>query len=301
MNSETIARVVAALNQHDGLLTVATAKDEGIGKTTLTRAAEAGVMRRTGRNRYSSLDAPPRLLAYRGANLGQDAVLSYRGAAYFWALDGVDQLLLEWSIPHGGRASTPLVYRRRKFDELDVVEKNGVVVTSVPQTILDVGARCDVDTVERAYESALRTGLIDDIEMRDFAARHASWHGAPTLRAVLARRLPGERPTGSDVETIGLQVYRRAGMHPRRQWEVRDERDELLGFGDFGWPPKAFITEFDGLEAHGPEQRQYDYNRQARIEDVGYIFRRFTREDVLHRPKYLVDTTRRGIAIARYL
>jgi very-short-patch-repair endonuclease len=117
----------------------------------------------------------------------------------------------------------------------------------------------------------------------------------------LARRRDGERPTGSDLETLCLQLYRRGGLHPSRQWEVRNGRGELLGFGDFGWPPKAFITEVDGLATHGPEDRQYDYSRQARIEDEGYTFRRFTRDDVLWRAKYVCDTTSRGIALARPL
>lgn len=302
MNTQTATKVMAALNHHGGLLTVASAKEEGIDKVTLKRAADAGVVHHSARNRYTAVDAPPRLLAFRGALLAQEATLGYDGAAHFWGLDAFEEMTLKWCIPHGGRATLPNVRRRRRFDELEIVEANGVRVTSVAQTLLDIAAENDADRVERALESALRKGLAVDAALRDFATHQAiSRPGVRTLRAVLGRRPVGARPTGSDLETLCLQLYRRDGLLPARQWEVLDEDGNLVGFGDFGFPPKAFISEVDGLESHDVENRQYDYNRQARMEDLGYMFRRFTRADVLWRPRYVCGSTRRGLAIARFL
>jgi len=302
VNTDTVARVLAALAEENGLLTVTAANRKGIGRKTLTRAADEGVLRRAARGKYIAPTAPTRALLFRGAEMGGEGALSHRGGAYYWGLDGVDQLILEWSVPHNSRRTGPLVHRRRRFEDLDIVERGGVMVTSVMQTLADAGAVCDADVVERMVESALRKGLTTDEALRAFvASRVRSRHGTPTLRAVLDRREPGERPTGSDIETICLQVYRRAGLAPRRQWRVDGADGELVGFGDFGFPPKAFISELDGLASHDLENRQYDYDRQRRIEDLGYTFRRFTREDVLWRPKYLCDATRRGLVIARYL
>ena len=161
---------------------------------------------------------------------------------------------------------------------------------------------CDADIVERATESVLRMGLATELELHEFATSSLrARHGGPMLREVLKRRPLGARPTGSDVETIGLQVYRRNGLDPHRQWEVLDADGATIGFGDYGFPPKAFISEVDGLGTHDLENRQHDYDRQGRIEDRGYLVRRFTREDVLWRPKYFCDATRRGLAAARYL
>lgn len=301
MNTDTVAKVLAALAANDDVLTIGTAKRAGIDRVVLKRAADAGVILRAARGKYASIDAPPRRLQFKGIQLGCDAVLSYRGGLYFWGLDGIDELTLEWSIPHTTRSSIGLVHRRRRFDELEVVEKAGILVTSVRQTLLDVADTCDADVVERALECALRKGLVEDAEMRDFANAQPYARGGPTLRAVLARRRAGSRPTGSDLETLCLQLYRRGGLHPERQWEVRAEDGSVLGFGDFGFPPKAFISEVDGLATHGSDAAQYDYGRQARIEDLGYTFRRFTRADIVYRPKYVCDVTRRGIARARYL
>jgi very-short-patch-repair endonuclease len=151
------------------------------------------------------------------------------------------------------------------------------------------------------YESALRKDLVDDIEMREWVELHAGWHGAPALRAVMRRRRPGERPTGSDVETICLQVYRRAGIPAVRQYQVVDAYGEHVAFGDFGFPPKACITEVDGLQGHDLERRQHDYDRQGRVEDQGFLVRRFTAEDVKYRGWYVCERTLRAIAMARPL
>ena len=82
---------------------------------------------------------------------------------------------------------------------------------------------------------------------------------------------------------------------------MRNDVGVVLGYGDFGHPPKRFISEIDSREFHGDEQRQRDYWRQADIEDLGYTFRRFTYEDVLYRPAQMCRRTLRGIALARPL
>src|SRR5438105_3022064 len=83
-------------------------------------------------------------------------------------------------------------------------------------------------------------------------------------------RSPGAPPTGSDPETVCLQVYRRGGVPtPTRQWEVHTADGTLVGTLDFGFPPFRFGTEVDGLETHGPDRLQFDLSRQNRIEDEG--------------------------------
>lgn len=300
MNTETVARVVAALQKHHGLLTVTSANQEGINKMTLLRAAESGVVLRHGRNRYADPALPPRKAVLLGGYVGEEAVLSFEGAQWFHRLDGIGGMKLVWSVPHGSRAELPNFIQRRKYAKLEVVERDGVRVTSVRQTLLDLGARIDLDSLECAYESALRKDFVDDIETRDWLKAHAGWHGAPALRAVMGRREPGERPTGSEPETRALQLYRAARIGTKRQWRVVTD-DGITYFGDFGFPPKRCITEIEGLEAHDLANRQYDYDRKGQLEDMGYLVRPFTVEDVKYRGFYVVQRTLRAIEMARPL
>src|SRR5581483_11403987 len=190
-----------------------------------------------------------------------------------------------------------------RIDDIDFVEIEGLLVASVSQTLVDLCHVVHPDVVERALESALRMQLVDELELREFADTEARYRrGAPDLRDVLERRPVGAPPTGSDLETLCLQVFRRGGIRePVRQFPVVDQDGEVVAISDFGFPPKLFVAETDGFEAHGTtkEQQQYDLNRQNRIMDAGYTLRRFTYDDVIRRPRYVCRETNHGLLIAQ--
>ena len=301
MNSQTVARVLAALARNDGRLTVKSANESGIDRTTLKRAADAGILLHPGWGKYADPAVPQKQLLLRGAHLGTEAVLSHRGGGHYWAMDAMSDRVVEWSIPHEMKSTSPLIHRRRRFGDLEVVQCAGILVTSPAQTLADLGAVVDADQVERAAESWVRAHPDQEVLLRDFAAsRTRSRHGGPTLRNVLDRRRPGERATGSDEETIAMQVLR-AKFDVRRQWPVWDEDDVLIGYGDLALPPFAFILEVDGTSVHTDETRQYDYWRHGRIEDVGYRIRRVTAADVRNRPKYVLKVVERALVSAPLL
>jgi very-short-patch-repair endonuclease len=242
---------------------------------------------------------PERLLV--AASGRSTRAIGYRAAAWVYGLDAVPDLVPEFAVPHGTWRRRAFDHQRRRFDdlELDVVE--GVLITSVRQTLVDLCAVIDLDVVERAAESAIRLGLVTDLELRDFAALWTfSRHGAPSLRDVLDRRPIGAPPTGSDVETQYLQVLRHGRVRtPQRQFGVTDSAGAFVAVADFGFPPSRFVTEIDGLETHSTkDQLQYDLNRQNRIVDAGYGLRRFTYWDVTQRPRYVCRETVRGLLVA---
>lgn len=230
-------------------------------------------------------------------------IVDFRASAWLYGLDGIPALQLEFSIAHGTRKRRPFDHQRRRIEDLDVVEIQGLLVASVPQTLVDLCAVVHSDIVERAAESALRMQLVTEQALREFADKAAFYRrGVPNLRDVLARRPLGAPPTGSDLETQCLQVFRRGGIRePVRQFPVIGPDGEVVAIADFGFPPKLFVAETDGLETHGKtkEQQQYDLNRQNRILDAGYGLRRFTHSDVTMRPRYVCRETERGLLVAQ--
>jgi very-short-patch-repair endonuclease len=228
-------------------------------------------------------------------------IIGYRAAAWIYMLDGIGELETEYAVPHGTCPRHPGDHQRRRIEDLDIDYIDGIPITSVSQTLVDLCAVVHPNIVERAAESALRDRLVDELVLRDFANLWAFYRrGAPGLRDVLDRRPIGAPPTGSDLETRCLQVFRRGGL-PRaeRQYPVLDIRGELVAIADFAFPPMPFIAETDGLEHHRTrEQLQYDLNRQNRILDAGYHLRRFTNGDVTYRPSYVCRETKRGLLYA---
>jgi hypothetical protein len=303
MNLRTQAKILGAIDANNGVLTPSEAERFGIHRPQLTEARNIGVIDRPLRGVYTRPGvrlSPARLGA---ARLGPPAVLSHRGAADAYGLDAVPSGILEWSVPHARHKPAPNVYLRRSFGSLDVVERDGLLVTSITQTLCDLGTVIDVDALERAAESALRMELTTDAALRAFATgpgRHM--HGVSALREVLERRWPWERPTGSDIGTILLQVYRHGGVErPIREFEIW-QGDVLVARPDCHWYPIPFGTEVDGFASHGTKPAlQYDLNRSNRIGDARHFERRFTFEDVTRRQRYVCDETLRGLAIAREL
>lgn len=256
--------------------------------------------------RKGRIPAPAHRHAAESLVLGVDAALSHTGAACYWGLDPFSGLPAspECSIPMGKWLDNPLVHQRRRFSHLDLVVRGPIAVTTVTQTLADLGAVVDADVVERAVESAIRLGFVTDDQLREVVGDpHPTWFrtGMVALRTVLARRPPGAAPTGSDAETVCLQHYRAVvGLpEPRRQFPILGSDGRLVGHADFGFPPARFFTEVDGLGAHGSETAlAYDLNRQNRASDAEYDFRRFTAVDVYHRPAYVCRETLTGLRLS---
>jgi hypothetical protein len=241
---------------------------------------------------------PDRLLGALGGRTPR--LIGYRAAAWLYRLDAIPELMPEFCVPHGSWHRSKFDHQRRRIDDLEVVEIEGVLVTSIRQTLADLCAVVHPDIVERAAESALRMGLVDELALRDFAYLFAfARHGTPGLLKVLDRRFIGEPPTGSDLETCCLQVWRAGGLpRPERQHPVLDAEGELVAIGDFGFLPRLLVVETDGQGTHGVRELQYDNARQNRINDAGYDVRRFTYDDVMHRPRYVCRATLRALHLA---
>lgn len=307
MDALTERRILAALDEYPRLK-VPQAERLGISRITLKRAADAGLIRRARRGEYARLSPPGSRIEWlrqTAADVDPRAVLAVRGAAAFYGLDAIDGQCVEWIVPHGGpRPSSPLVHRRRRFEDIEVELRGGLLVTSPRQTLADLGAHVDLDILERATESALRLKLVTELALRDFAYIFLyKRHGGAALRAVLDRRPIGARPTDSDIETRLLQVYRHGNVRvPERQWAIYGADGTVIARVDCGFPPLAFGTEVDGFESHGtPEALQYDLNRQNAVEDTGFTLRRFTHNDVAYRRRYVCTETLRGMLLARPL
>jgi very-short-patch-repair endonuclease len=176
----------------------------------------------------------------------------------------------------------------------DVDPNHLIVVAGLPcadgwQTVVDLAAILDDDTLEQALESALRKRLTSVDALRTIPWR---WPGAARLNRVLRRR-GNVPPTESLLETLMVQVARLVpGLgDPTRQHIVTWPDGTFIARVDLCWPELGLFIELDGRQHE--DQPVYDAHREtAVIAATGWLVGRFTWHEVRRTPR----TTARRLA-----
>jgi very-short-patch-repair endonuclease len=144
------------------------------------------------------------------------------------------------------------------------------------RTLLDVSDVLESGLVELAFDRLWRRRLVHpDRFLRYLADDWArSRRGTSRLRAMMRERL-GQGPSGSDVETLLLQLLRSAGMPlPVRQYPVPTPFG--VRYLDLAYPHEKVAIELDGMDSRiDPRVFLDDRVRQNLIEAQGWTFRRF--------------------------
>lgn len=209
-------------------------------------------------------------------------------------LDGVDELVPDILVPAGCEPRLGLPHRSGDLADFEVTEVEGLRATDPTRTLGDLGAVCDVDTVERALESALRRGItsVSRLECRCAALGRKGRAGTKVLRAAMARRADQASPTESDLETLYLQVLRDHGVPlPERQYRVV-HHGRFLGRLDMAYPPAKVFVELDGWASHSSRQAfHHDRLSQNDFVAAGWSPLRFTWRDVHDRPAETAERT----------
>ncbi len=154
-------------------------------------------------------------------------------------------------------------WRSRDLDETAIVTLDGLRVTTVVQTIIDLCGTFDADGVELLVECALHRRSADVRDLADAASGHG--RGLAVLREVLSRRGDGTPPTESMLETLAVQLCRLVpGLPPpRRQVVVRTAGGMFVARVDLAWPELGMFLELDGQHHEG--QPVYDAARQTAV------------------------------------
>jgi very-short-patch-repair endonuclease len=121
--------------------------------------------------------------------------------------------------------------------------------------------------------------------------------------------MPADRPHGSRWRTESARQLRvdQTSAEELLWRELRNRRLDGLKFRrqvpiaghivDFACLTARLTIEIDGK--HHAEQAESDRQRRAKIEAAGYVEIRFTNEDVLGRPAWVVNEIRRTLDTAR--
>lgn len=149
----------------------------------------------------------------------------------------------------GGRRSRGLHLHVTTLDPAEVVRVDGIAVTSVARTVVDMARAEGFEQAVVVADGALRAGSVHSGELALAGERARRWPGGPRAVRVVAfadgrAESPGESRSRVAIQRAGLPA-------PVPQWEVRAGDGRLIGRVDFGWPQLRTVGEFDGRVKYG--------------------------------------------------
>ena len=169
------------------------------------------------------------------------------------------------------------------FSGADHTVVEGIPVTTVARTLIDIGAIHSERFVEEALDESLRRKLttLDELIDRLRATGGQGRNGVGVLRAILEQRDARASLTESVLETRFLRALRHHDVPlPEPQHTIR-LGNHIVARVDFAYPDRALAIEIDGLRYHATRQSlEADTRRQNEIVLAGYRILRFTAADL---------------------
>jgi len=203
---------------------------------------------------------------------GPDALLSHVSAAWLWNLTKTSPLPASVSAPlHRRRRPQIRLHEARSLAAEDRTLREGIPVTSLPRTLLDLAATVRFEWLEKLIERSEDLELFDLRAVEELLGRTVGHHGHARLRKAIALYKPSSF-TRSTLEKRFLELCLEADLpQPHSNFAVH-------GFElDCYWPEFRFAVELDVFETHGTRAAfERDRERQEDLLLVGIGMTRVT-------------------------
>lgn len=287
-------RALAAIarTQH-GLLTLAQATEGGLTTTAVQCRLDRGRWERMhdGVYRVAGIPTSYRQRALAAClGIGREAAVSHRAAA-------VVHDLLRYRDPPTEVTTTRLrspeldgvvVHRLADLHPSWVADVDGLPVTTVARTLVDLGAVAGLRTVEAALDRAigLRKATLREVRHAMIAVARRGRHGVGKIRRLLEARGVAAVPSGI-FEARMASLLRNADLPSAiPEHVVRDEHDGFVAIVDFAYPDARLAIEVDGYEEHAALRAfTSGHQRDRLLLDAGWEALHFTWDEVDGHPE----------------
>jgi hypothetical protein len=222
------------------------------------------------------------------------AVASHYSAAYLWGLLRFTPDVMHVTAPTRRRAKRRFVVHFSSIlAEEDRGMCDGVPVTAVPRTLMDLSIKARPDQVEGYLERAEDRDLLDVRAVEDVLARAGGHRGRGRLAQVLAIYQPDPAFTRSKFERRFRRLVIAAGL-PAPAMNFNVAEFEL----DAYWPDLRFAVELDLFETHGSRAAfERDRRRQEELKLLGIEMIRITRPRLDREPQAVMRNL--GVLLTR--
>jgi very-short-patch-repair endonuclease len=195
------------------------------------------------------------------------------------------------SLPANCRLISRVGLEVHHFDVTDeILEINGIPVTSVYRTLLDLSARLSPVEALVIVDMALFAHLTDRDALLRYADDVKGRHGAYRLRSLARVAAPAESPMETRLRWVLVKARLPA---PEVQSDLYDSAGQFLGRADLYYPSAHLVIEFDG--GNHRDRLVSDDRRQNSLTNAGYRILRFTSADLYGRPNVIVAEVRAAI------
>jgi very-short-patch-repair endonuclease len=181
---------------------------------------------------------------------------------------------------------------RADLTRADLARRDGIPVTSLARTILDLAVNSRERTVRRYIRTADDDKTFDLRAMEDLLERTKGHRGQAQVRAAL--EIYDETPafTRSDIEKRFLEVVREAGL------PMPSMNRFVAGYEiDAWWESARFAVELDIYATHGPRLSfEEDRERDDELLLAGIETTRVTGTRLAREPEAVVESLRRHLA-----
>jgi hypothetical protein len=223
---------------------------------------------------------------------GPGALLSHAAAAALHEIRSTAASRIDITVPHPYLLTRPgiRVHRHTELTAADATQLDGIPVTSIPRTLLDLATVLTQPQLERACEQAVLEDSFDMRAIGKLLARSHGRRGVRRLRAVLARGDLGANVPASGLERRFRDLCENAGLPPpeiNRYLLLGDEYHKV----DFLWRRQRVVIEVDSTRYHSTGwQRRRDAGRDALLLAHGFASTRVTEDQIQHRPELAART-----------
>jgi hypothetical protein len=253
-----------------GLFSVGQAGEIGVNNDQLFRAQSSGTLRRVRRGVYAMAGvavSPGEQIVAAALAAGPDAVVSHASAAAVHRFEYGALGIVELTLPRHGRFRPPGVTVHRSTDLAtdDIVERNGVPVTSAARTLVDLAGRLGPGITEKLLDEGLIERRWTVEQLQDCLRRaRPNVPGRAQLRDLLALRAEG--PNADSV--LESRVFR--ALEPLMPFEVHFST--VLGGRvyviDAAWPADKVGAEVVG-RAHRVASRSAFDRERRKLNELG--------------------------------
>ncbi len=291
--------------------------EQGYSYAELARLTRNAELVRVRRGAYappddSGLDPRVAHLRLLEATVGQssaESVVSHASAAVLHGLpiakDQLTRVHLTRNRPGHGKVRRYVQVHGLPLAGDDVVERNGLRVTSLVRTVVDVACALPPLLAVPVGDAALWAGLrASDLDA--YLERTRPRYGIAQARRTAALLDPRSESPG---ESMSRVVFAEHGIPmPTPQFEVHDDRGRFVGRCDFGWKEERTLGEFDGKSKYGelllkpgqtPEDALFEEKRREdRLRDLGWQIVRWIWAD-LYAPAAFLERLQRAFVRGR--